>query len=168
MEQDLREWAAQGRQLRLPAWDELPSIPLYMDQVILYLKDSLSWFEDDGDPLLTSSMINNYVKHGVLPHPEKKKYGRQHLAGLLTVCMLKPVLRMEEIKALLGEEGVTPERYETLRREQQAALAAACAELEDRCTGGEDLKTQALSMAIRANALRANAQRILSQEEEKA
>ena len=32
------------------------------------------FFERDGQSsLLTSSMINNYVKTGVLPHPEKKR-----------------------------------------------------------------------------------------------
>lgn len=33
----LAEWARQGQEAAPPAWEELPGIPLYMDQVILYL-----------------------------------------------------------------------------------------------------------------------------------
>ena len=74
------EWAKEGAELSPPGWEQLPTIPLYVDQVLLYLRDSLRFFERDGeDVLLTNSMINNYVKNGVLPHPEKKKYSRQHL-----------------------------------------------------------------------------------------
>ena len=38
----LAEWARQGQEAAPPAWEELPGIPLYMDQVILYLGESLS------------------------------------------------------------------------------------------------------------------------------
>lgn len=31
----LAEWARQGQEAAPPAWEELPGIPLYMDQVIL-------------------------------------------------------------------------------------------------------------------------------------
>ena len=82
------EWAKEGAELSPPGWEQLPTIPLYVDQVLLYLRDSLRFFERDGeDVLLTNSMINNYVKNGVLPHPEKKKYSRQHLAArILPPC----------------------------------------------------------------------------------
>lgn len=36
----LAEWARQGQEAAPPAWEELPGIPLYMDQVILYLGES--------------------------------------------------------------------------------------------------------------------------------
>lgn len=88
----LAEWARQGQEAAPPAWEELPGIPLYMDQVILYLGESLELFQREGSSLLTSSMINNYVKTGLIPHPEKKKYTKEHLAGLMAVCMLKQVL----------------------------------------------------------------------------
>ena len=35
--QAVAEWAEKGQTAAPPAWEELPSIPLYMDQVILYL-----------------------------------------------------------------------------------------------------------------------------------
>ena len=56
----LAEWARQGQEAAPPGWEELPGIPLYMDQVILYLSESLRLFQPEGEPsLLTSSMINN-------------------------------------------------------------------------------------------------------------
>ena len=69
----IRRWAKAGEDTALPDWNELPTIPLYMDQVI-FTWGKPAFFERDGQSsLLTSSMINNYVKTGVLPHPEKKE-----------------------------------------------------------------------------------------------
>lgn len=48
-----------------------------MDQVITFLNKQLELFTMDGERLLTPSMINNYVKDGVLPRPVQKKYGRE-------------------------------------------------------------------------------------------
>ena len=47
-------------------------------------------------------MINNYVKTGLIPHPDKKKYTKEHLAGLMAVCMLKQVLPIQDIKTLFS------------------------------------------------------------------
>lgn len=94
-------WANEGETAAPPAWEELPAIPLYMDQVILYLGESLKLFQREEASLLTSSMINNYVKNGLIPHPDKKKYTKEHLAGLMAVCMLKQVLSIQDIKTLL-------------------------------------------------------------------
>lgn len=68
----LAEWARQGQEAAPPAWEELPGIPLYMDQVILYLGESLELFQREGSSLLTSSMINNYVKTGLIPTRTRK------------------------------------------------------------------------------------------------
>lgn len=107
--QAVAEWAEKGQTAAPPAWEELPSIPLYMDQVILYLGESLELFQGEGEPsLLTSSMINNYVKNGLIPHPQKKKYAKEHLAGLMAVCMLKQVLSIQDVKTLLGSGEISP------------------------------------------------------------
>ena len=92
--------------MKLPSWDALPDLPLYMDQVMVLMDRFLrvdvpgAPEQDDKDSrILTSSMVNNYVKMGIMPAPEKKKYGRTHLAYLLMICILKqsfsiPVLGM--------------------------------------------------------------------------
>lgn len=155
-------WARDGENLELPAWEELPSIPLYMDQVILYLKDSLRLFQRDEEAsLLTSSMINNYVKNGVLPHPEKKKYGKEHLGALMAVCMLKQVLSIQDIKALLEGQELGPELYELFRTAHSGSVRETCRDLSESCESGENLKRRALLLAVEANAKRAAAERIL-------
>lgn len=150
----LAEWARQGQEAAPPAWEELPGIPLYMDQVILYLGESLELFQREGSSLLTSSMINNYVKTGLIPHPDKKKYTKEHLAGLMAVCMLKQVLPIQDIKTLFSG-GMDPHTYALFRQAHTEALAGTCA-------SGADLKQAALLLAAEANAKRAAAQRILS------
>ena len=61
-----------------PKWSELPTIDLYLDQVLLYVNqlDSSSIVDDDKG--LTAAMINNYVKNGHLDKPIKKKYSRMN------------------------------------------------------------------------------------------
>ena len=158
----LAEWARQGQEAAPPAWEELPGIPLYMDQVILYLGESLELFQREGSSLLTSSMINNYVKTGLIPHPEKKKYTKEHLAGLMAVCMLKQVLSIQDVKTLLGSGEISPQTYQLFRQAHTAALQETCQALEETCRSGQDLKQAALLLAAEANAKRAAAQRILS------
>ncbi len=156
-------WAREGKELSPPAWEQLPTIPLYVDQVLLYLRDSLRFFErDEEDLLLTNSMINNYVKSGVLPHPEKKKYSREHLAALTAICMLKQVLAIQDIKSLL-EGPMGPELYEDFLSAHTSAVREACQGLEASCESGEDLKRTALRLAAEANAKRAAAERILKE-----
>lgn len=160
-EEKIINWARLGEQIDTPKWDDLPNIPLYMDQVIFYLKDSLQFFErDEGAPLLTSSMINNYVKNDVIPHPEKKKYGKEHLGALMAVCMLKQVLSMQDIKTLLSDSTIS-DLYELFREVHTSAVHDACAHLAECCENGENLKKAALCLAVEANAKRAAAERIL-------
>lgn len=164
-QENLQSWLNTSREPLLPTWSELPSIPLYMDQVMLYLSEVLAFFETDGAPLLTSSMVNNYVKAGVLPHPEKKKYSRAHLGALLMICMLKPVLSLKEIQQLMGETPVTEDVYEQFRAEQEAAVRAVCAVVEQAQQGGESPHEISLRRALVANAERAAAQKILAEGE---
>lgn len=158
------EWAKEGTQLSPPQWEQLPTIPLYVDQVLLYLRDTLRFFErDQEDVLLTNSMINNYVKNGVLPHPEKKKYNRAHLAELVTICMLKQVLAIQDIRTLLQNEGSTEEMYQEFLAAHTGAVRETCAGLAESCAKGEDLRRAALRLAAEANAKRAAAERILKE-----
>ena len=84
-----------------PRWSELPAIPLYMDQVIIVLEDSIGIFAGPGEKVVTSSMINNYVKQRLLNAPEKKRYARKHLAALIVISIMKKVLAMQEINHLI-------------------------------------------------------------------
>jgi len=83
-----------------PRWDELPDIGLYMDQVVGVLEKHLAIFaEDEDSKIVTSTMINNYVKQHVVIPPQKKRYDRIHLAYFYLVCILKRFLNISEISA---------------------------------------------------------------------
>jgi len=83
-----------------PRWNELPEIDLYIDQVICILENNLSIFNKDADsPLITPSMINNYVKQHILKPPVKKKYNRSHLSYLFVICVFKRLMSLSQIRA---------------------------------------------------------------------
>ena len=81
-----------------PRWAELPEIELYIDQVVCIIQKNLSIFSNDpNSPIITTNMINNYVKKGVLQPPIKKKYNRSHLALLFAICILKKHMNLSDI-----------------------------------------------------------------------
>ena len=87
---------------KLPYWNELPEIDLYVDQVITLMDKYLSFNKtDEESPVVTHSMINNYVKLGIMPAPVKKKYSREHVAYLIMICSLKQALPISDIKELI-------------------------------------------------------------------
>lgn len=86
---------------RLPRWEDLPDIELYMDQVITLMAKFFGKFSSKEETLLTPSMINNYVKNGIIPAPVKKKYSRTHLFRLIIICVMKPVLPINDIGTLI-------------------------------------------------------------------
>lgn len=89
----------------LPRWEELPDFELYLDQVLSLLDKYLSPFVPCEDPhIVTSSMINNYVKLKILPPPVKKKYQRSHLAHLIAIGVLKQTLPLPVVHKLLGQK----------------------------------------------------------------
>ena len=95
----LLDWCQELVNTHLPRWNELPDIELYMDQVITIIERYLAVFSADShDKIITAAMINNYVKLGIIPKPEKKRYGRIHLAYLLVITILKQVITITEIK----------------------------------------------------------------------
>lgn len=47
-------------------------------------------------------MVNNYVKHGYLTKPDKKKYQRQQIARLIAITTLKSVFSIQEIAQTLN------------------------------------------------------------------
>ena len=145
----IQEWIERIQQYRPVEWDRLPEIYLYMDQV------------------LTSSMINNYVKDGVLPRPEQKKYSREHLAMLTVICMLKPVLAIPDIDVLLKgllEDNSSANMYERFCSAQSTALQDVCKRVESALPEGEaGLSRLAIELSIEADARRTTVERILSE-----
>ena len=161
-ELDLTAWAATAKEYVLPPWDALPSIPLYMDQVTMVTGEALRLFEhDEKQNLLTSSMVNNYVKNGVVDHPVHKKYMREHLAKLMMVSLLKQVLSIQDISVLLSGDEDAAQLYAEFVTAQDNALHETVALLPE--DGSQaDLRALALRLAAEANARRAVSERILT------
>lgn len=97
------EWENYLGALKLPAWDELPTLELYMDQVVIVLNDYLDMYAAGEDKTVTQAMINNYVKQKLIPPPVKKKYSRVHLALLMIICTLKQTLNISVVKEMLPD-----------------------------------------------------------------
>ncbi len=63
------DYLAQLQKAQFPRWADLPQFDLYMDQVIQYVNDIVTPL---GFGEITSTMVNNYVKKGVIQAPVKK------------------------------------------------------------------------------------------------
>ena len=88
--------------IHIPRWHELPEIDLYLDQVVNYLEKYLGQYSvNKEDKVITKTMINNYVKQGIMPAPEKKKYNKTHIAYLMVICILKQVYSISDIGKLI-------------------------------------------------------------------
>ena len=89
--------------IHIPRWNELPEIDLYLDQVVNYIEKYLGQYNaNKEDKIITKTMINNYVKQGIMPAPTKKKYNRQHIAYLIVICVLKQVYSISDIGKLIA------------------------------------------------------------------
>lgn len=162
--------AARGKQLaeyHLPRWNELPDIELYMDQVIGQLDKYFSVLNETEEHFVTTSMINNYVKLGLLPAPVKKKYGRAHLAHLVVVCLLKQTLSIPEIKLLLeaslGDAGDGLSAvYDAFCEVQERAYAEIAARAQAPEALSAPASALAVELAVFAGAAKAVAQSLLT------
>ena len=100
--EDLTELRQRLRTQRPVPWEQLPDFALYMDQVLSYMDRQVIRFdEDDG---LTSAMVNNYTKSGLVPRAAGKKYNREHLAYLTAICVLKRVMSTRDMDLLIQQE----------------------------------------------------------------
>lgn len=130
-------------QLHCPRFHELPLIDLYAQQVLDYVNEKLWLFvQPPIGKVLTKTMMNNYVKSGILPAPVKKKYSREALMVILLIVMLKELYAMDEIAVLIrliGNHGYDcfaeclEAQYNALRTAQplctKDAISGLCASL---------------------------------------
>lgn len=105
--QNRNDYAEKIQELHIPRWEELPSIDLYLDQLVTLICNCFSpYLEDESDSIITKTMINNYVKQGIISPPEKKKYNKEHIACLFVISSLKSVYSISNIASLI-ELGIT-------------------------------------------------------------
>ena len=147
----------QLRAVHLPRWNELPDIELYMDQVLVLMAKYMQGIAAEEDKLLTASMVNNYVKMGLVPAPVKKRYSRSHLARLVIICVMKQVVPMAMIRNFIesGLEEYSEQQLLDMAADyyDHAASAAAERAMERAAAqkeGGAGLNILAASAAIRS------------------
>ncbi|RPA57037.1 DUF1836 domain-containing protein [Aerococcus agrisoli] len=97
------KWVKSLDEVRMPRWEEITEIPLYMDQLIAVVTKYLEPFQvfsDDKIPV-TSSMVNNYVKLNLIPKPIKRHYNKRHIAYLIVITLFKEVISIQDIRRVL-------------------------------------------------------------------
>jgi hypothetical protein len=99
--EELQKWLDAASSFELPSYKELPTVPLYMEQVVEYINKTLKPLNPSDKEVLTSFMVNNYVKADILHEPSKKKYSNEHLGYLIAISSLKRALSMSEISMLI-------------------------------------------------------------------
>lgn len=149
-------------------WERIPDIDLYMDQVISYMERQHLGLNPEGGESLTSSMINNYIKHGLLPRAKGKRYDREHIGYLTAICLLKQVLTVNETGVLLKNvmENRDIESFYREYRELTGETYSRTAE-SVHCEGSkEELADQALKLAVNGYAQILACKKILEEIEE--
>ena len=84
------------KELKLPRYKDLPDFGIYSEQLVEIVNKALEAMFDK-DNKLTKSMVNNYVKHKIMPSPIKKRYFRNHIVYCIVITVFKNNLSMTEI-----------------------------------------------------------------------
>jgi len=99
MKKETKEQMAESiRDVRLPRYEEIPNVGLYLEQVTKYIEEYLAPIEN---LTITASMISNYVKKGLVANPVKKQYNREQIAYLIFIAAAKSVLSLDDISLFL-------------------------------------------------------------------
>jgi hypothetical protein len=104
MERELKElqkWLNDVNDFSLPQYKELPGVDLYMEQVLKYINETLSAFSPDDQKILTSFMVNNYVKAKMIDEPKKKRYNKEQIGYLMAITLMKNTISMSDMALLL-------------------------------------------------------------------
>ena len=160
--EELLDLKRRMEQERPAPWEELPDLALYMDQVISYMPRQLIHF-DEGEAL-TSAMVNNYIKDGLVPRADGKRYGPVHLGYLTAVCALKKILSVRDTGALIAAGQARNQNPRDLYAYFCGALDLALSETAqsiDENASREDLPRLALDLALRSYANQLACARIL-------
>ena len=111
---------ASVQQFRLPRYEEIPNVGLYLEQVTKYIGEFLDTIQEGA---LTASMISNYVKKHLIDSPAKKQYSRDQIAYLIFIAVAKNVLSLD---ALINFIHLQQRTYTT-----QRAYDYFCQQFED-------------------------------------
>lgn len=103
MVEELNKWLKNLEENKLPTYDDLPDVTLYMDQIVSYIDTILKPYSKEEQKLITSFMVNNYVKAKIIDAPHLKRYAKNQLAYLIAICLLKQSTTMTNLVILLNK-----------------------------------------------------------------
>lgn len=92
-----KQMADSIRNFHMPRYEELPNGGLYLDQTAQYMNQIL---QPLGCVSITTSMISNYVKKGLIKSSVKKRYYAEQIAYLFYITISKHVLTLERIELM--------------------------------------------------------------------
>lgn len=122
-----RQIADSIENFRLPRYTEIPDVGLYLEQTSKYIAQCLAPVQETA---ITSSMISNYVKKGLISNPVKKLYYRDQISHLMFIMLAKSVVSLDNLNLFIRLQEQT---YPTER-----AYNYLCEEFENvlRCVFG--------------------------------
>ena len=160
--QEIQELKERMERERPVPWEQLPNLALYMDQIIAYMPRQLIHFNEQN--MLTSAMVNNYIKDGLVPRASGKRYGPIHLGYLTAVCALKRVLSVRDTGSMIAlsrEWNKEPEElYAYFCDALDRALTQTAQDIDPQADR-EELLRQALALALQSYASQLACIRIL-------
>lgn len=131
--------------LKVADYSVYPDIDLYMDQVLAYIsRTPVSFRESDS---LTSAMVNNYIKDGLIPRAKGKKYSKEHIADLTVIARLKQVFSVKDVGVLLSavkDNKSAEEFYKLFAGQLEDACEKVSFEIQER----EELTRLAMNLAV--------------------
>lgn len=107
---------------KLPAFNEIPDVGLYLNQSATYINKAL---EPLFGQAITESMISNYVKKKLIDNPVKKQYSREMIAYLLFIAVAKNVASLDDLQFLIQKQKLkynAKEAYEYFQRAFETIL----------------------------------------------
>ena len=154
---ELEKYEEELKNFRFPRYEELPTIELYMDQVLEYTKEYFKIVAlENGKELITSSMINNYVKNGIIPAPNGKKYTRKNIAYIIAVFYLKQILTLDEVKELIKNQIVNSDEknaYMYFCEAVESEFANCCNHKYNEISNDDNLNFVSYSLKYSARAI---------------
>lgn len=81
----------------LPKWNDLPE-SIRSKELCILTNDLLLPIFPTEKELLSPAMLQNYLRWGILPPVEGRKYNREQICWILTITLLKNVITIKEIR----------------------------------------------------------------------
>ncbi len=142
---------------------EIPQLELYMDQVIRFMESRLDGLRPaGGERLITKTMINNYVKAGLIDKPRQKRYRPEQLMALVMVFHLKNVTSMNAIGRLFAAGGDSETLYGRFLRLQEEVRREKDKTVSPEPQTGEETVDQVIRLLLEADLCKRQAEALLA------